>query len=89
MLGFAASVTSVTFHPSGFVAAVGSADYSIRIVTTYLEEAGDDKLSYKGPFENIKSFGDELYKIKNAGSWVESLRWNDAGTLLAAAGKLN
>jgi len=82
---FGASVTSVAFHPSGFVAAVGSADYSIRIITTYLNEAGDNALSYKGPFSNVKSFGDELYRIKNAGSWVENLRWNDAGTLLAAA----
>ena len=70
------------------MAAVGSADYSIRIITTYLEEAGDNAASYKGPFEKVNSFGDELLKIKNAGSWVENLKWNDAGDLLAAAGML-
>lgn len=81
-------MTSVSFHPSGFVVALGSTDYSIRIITNYLEAAGDDKLNYTGVFSKIRSFGEELYRIKNAGSWVESLQWNNAGTLLAAAGNV-
>lgn len=88
LIEFTASVTAVAFHPSGLVAAVGSADFSIRVFTTYLEEADDKSLNYKGPFGGIKTYGEELYKIKNAGSWVENLRWNDAGDLLAAAGRL-
>jgi len=82
---FTASVTAVAFHPSGLVAALGSADHTVRIITSYLEEAGDGNLGYKGPFASVKSFGDELFRIKNAGGWVEGLRWNDAGSLLAAA----
>jgi len=62
------SVSTIDFHPSGKVIGIGSLDFSFRIVSCNLtnyekhyEDAEDN--TYKGPFDSILSFGEELFII--------------------------
>lgn len=45
---------SVAWHPSGRVLAVGSADFSVTIVTAFVEESLEDS-GFEGSFNKIKS----------------------------------
>ena len=47
---------------SGRVIAIGSTDFSFKIITCYMTEAGDDP-NYKGEFSNVETFGDVLFEI--------------------------
>jgi len=80
---FASSVLCVNFHPSGRVVAAGSADFNVRLFTAY-EESADKNDGYKGLFDDIKTKGEELYKV-STGCWVNALTWAPSGKWLAVS----
>jgi len=68
---FTSSVLCASFHPSSRVIIAGSADFSVRILTCYNKV--DDGDGYKGIFDNIKTEGEELYRIETTKCWVNSV----------------
>jgi len=81
---FASSVLCTSFHPSSRVVIAGSADYTVRIITAFNEEA-DKGDGYKGVFDDVKDSGEVLYKVDNAKCWVNSVSWSPSGTLAVIA----
>lgn len=79
---FKSTILAVKFHPSGRVIASGCADFSFKLISSYIKEV-DDGSSYKGLFDEVKDYGTELLVIKNAGGWVESLAWSPSGNTFA------
>lgn len=66
--------------------AVGAADYSFKIISSFVTES-DENDGYKGVFSNINNHSEVLYEIKDAGGWVESVSWSlKEGLLFAFAG---
>lgn len=79
---FSASVISVAFHPSGNVVAAGTADGKVRLYTSFVE---GDVAYTDGPFSNIQTKGEELYRFE-IGSWVESISWAPSGKFALFSG---
>ena len=76
-LEFGGSVISVSFHPSGNAVAAGSVDGTVRVYTSFLE--GIDKTpNYNGPLKDIRTKGEELFRI-DTGAWVETIAWSPLG----------
>jgi len=75
---FSSSVLCVSYHPSNRVIAAGSSDFSVRLYTAYVEDA-DRTDGYKGVYDDVKTSGEELYRIKNAGCWVNTINWAPNG----------
>eukprot|EP01017_Pseudomicrothorax_dubius_P049551 TRINITY_DN9229_c0_g1_i1.p1 TRINITY_DN9229_c0_g1~~TRINITY_DN9229_c0_g1_i1.p1 ORF type:complete len:382 (-),score=60.09 TRINITY_DN9229_c0_g1_i1:137-1282(-) len=82
--GFLSSVLDVKFHSSGRVVACASADHTVKLVTCYIQEI-DDANPVTGAFSNIKSNGEVLWVVKDAGGWVESLAFSPDYRILAFA----
>jgi len=81
---FKSSVLSVDYHPSGRVVATGSADYTFKIISSFIEEC-DTGDNYKGPFDNVTNFGDVLFSVSNTGGWVNAVAWSPSGNNYAYA----
>jgi len=64
-------ITTLSFHPSCNILAVGSADYSIKIVTTsfkkitekYIVESKIEDYAYNGPFAGVDTLFEVLFTI--------------------------
>jgi WD40 repeat protein len=66
-------ITSIDFHPSCNIIALGSIDGSVKIVSCSFKSQTDkliidskvEDFPYSGPFEKVTSFGEVLYSIDN------------------------
>lgn len=74
---FKNTITTIEFHPSARVLAVGSMDRSFRVYSCYKSHHPEN--NYEGVFSDIESFNDLLFKVKDHGSWVNSVCFSQCG----------
>lgn len=83
-------VTTLSFHPSSNIIAVGTADFSVKLVTSSLRKSKDWMIieskveddTYKGPFSGIDSLFEVIFSIENVGGWINHISFENNGTSL-------
>ena len=83
-------ITSVSFHPSSNLMAVGSSDSSVRVVTCNFKRSKDpfvqksdiEDSNYQGPFQGVDSLFETLVVIEDVGGWVNHLSFELNGSFL-------
>lgn len=81
--GFKSSVVAVDLHPSGRVVAIGSTDFSFKLISCYVESV-DKADNYTGIYEEVKDYGTVLFSYSGQG-WIESVCWSPSGLQAAFA----
>jgi actin related protein 2/3 complex, subunit 1A/1B len=85
-----APITTLSFHPSSNLLAIGSADFSVKVVTSSFRNSKDplivnskvEDYQYNGPFKNIDSMYEVLFTVDNLGGWVNHVSFQDNGASL-------
>jgi actin related protein 2/3 complex subunit 1A/1B len=82
-VAFKSTVNTVRFHCSGRVVAAGSTDFTLKVVTAFLDTKNPDPnaeqmplvedYDYKGPFEKVTSMGEVLLNISNVQGWINDI----------------
>ena len=93
----AAPISTLCFHPSSNLIAVGTVDFSLKIVTSSLKKSKNEFIlaskveddSYKGPFENIDSLFEIIYSVDNLGGWINYISFENNGNSLLVLPHLN
>lgn len=73
-----APITTLSFHPSCNLLALGSADFALKIVSCSFRKSKDEfvissrveDFSYSGPFAGVDSLYEILFSIDNLGGWI-------------------
>lgn len=85
-----APITTICFHPSSNILAIGSADFSVKIVSSSFKGSKDpivlsskvEDYPYNGPFMNVQSMFEVLFSIDNLGGWINHVSFQNNGTTL-------
>lgn len=85
-----APITTLCFHPSSNLLAIGSADFSIKIVSSSFKGSKDqfvvsskvEDYPYNGPFANVQTMFDVLFSIENLGGWINHVSFHNNGSNL-------
>lgn len=85
-----APITTLSFHPSSNILAIGSADFSVKIVSSSFRGSKDpfvinskvEEWQYNGPFKNVESMFEVLFTVENLGGWINHVSFENAGTSL-------
>lgn len=76
-----APITTLSFHPSSNLLALGSADFSIKVVSSSFKNSKNDLViqskvenyQYNGAFKNVESMFDVIFAIDNLGGWINHI----------------
>ncbi len=85
-----APITTLSFHPSSNLLAIGSADFSVKIVSSSFRASKDpliiaskvEDYQYNGPFKNVDSMFEILFTVENLGGWINYVSFENNGTSL-------
>lgn len=85
-----APITSISFHPSSNILAVGASDNSVKIVSCSFKKSKDpfvqksdiEDKSYQGPFQQVDTLFETLLHIEDLGGWVNHLSFELNGSFL-------
>jgi len=83
-------ITTLSFHPSSNLLAVGSSDFSLKVVTASFKKSKDpnviaskvEEYTYDGPFKNIDSLFEVIFTIDNLGGWINHVSFENKGNKL-------
>jgi actin related protein 2/3 complex, subunit 1A/1B len=91
-------ITTLCFHPSSNILAVGTADFTVKIVTSSFKKSKDPMVikskveedsSYKGPFDDVDSLFEILFTLENVGGWINYISFENNGSNVLILPHLN
>lgn len=85
-----APIISISFHPSSNIAAIGSSDRSVKVVSCNFKSSKDvftqksdiEDKTYQGPFANVDNLFEVLFSIEDVGGWVNHVSFELNGSFL-------
>jgi len=80
--GFRSAILSISYHPSGHLLGISSADSKVRVSSCFMEEAeGDEAEQHGGPYAPV-AFGETYEDFKDGRSWAHGVQFSEDGASL-------